>query len=118
MGRLSLERSPYYRFPLEDPDYHATSLVAIFNAEYGINQLKAVPKEYVFYLRGTLACLRSIPDYLLFPRAQTSPWHSPPHLHLCLCRCVRLSHPFDAVSHNRIRRMGLTQSSYIDRKEW
>jgi hypothetical protein len=47
------------------PDHHATSLVAIFNAKYGIEQLKTVPKEYVFYLRGTLACLRCIPDYVL-----------------------------------------------------
>src|SRR5437899_4728774 len=43
----------------------ADSAIAIGNAEYGIQRLREVPEEYVFYLRGTLASLRSIADYIL-----------------------------------------------------
>ena len=35
------------------------------NAEYGIKMLMEVPREYVFYLRGTLATLDCIPPYML-----------------------------------------------------
>ena len=47
------------------PFFHRDSLIAITNAEYGISRLKKGHKEQVFYLRGTLAALCSIRDYLL-----------------------------------------------------
>lgn len=47
------------------PFFHANSLIAVTNAEYGIRRLQEKPEEYVFYLRGTLAALKSVPDYIL-----------------------------------------------------
>ncbi len=47
------------------PFFHRDSAIAIENAEYGISRLKEGHREYVFYLRGTLAALCSVRDYLL-----------------------------------------------------
>jgi hypothetical protein len=47
------------------PSYHQRSLEAIQDARYGIACLRKKPEQYTFYLRGTLATLRCIPDYLL-----------------------------------------------------
>lgn len=50
---------------MAQPFYHRDSMIAIQNAEYGISRLKKGHKENVFYLRGTLAALCSVRDYLL-----------------------------------------------------
>lgn len=47
------------------PFYHRDSSIALTNAQYGIERLKEEPKEFVFYLRGTLAALGSVRDYIL-----------------------------------------------------
>jgi len=47
------------------PFYHRESGIALSNAQYGIQVLRQNPREYLFYLRGTLAALRCIPDYVL-----------------------------------------------------